>query len=267
MNQKTTNIESLSQIQLDAFATIEEKEVHLQKYYNEMMKSEMKKPDIRTKELNLKNPSLKAECIDLDFILSNKEDLDYIINQSRRSYYLSYLYIYFELETIENFLKTLNPTPGILADISIKHAGAYSKLFLRGEGINDLGRAMIITETEDKFIKELNKWVNQNPYDYWVEDDQCSIRYRIYLYHTEKRYKGRILPYEIQINKPKLYFFDKESGDHGVYETSRHNSFKSCVEIYKKHDVVVDVFMKELCNNNIISSYKYENFCVTGSFF
>jgi len=146
---------------------------------------------------------------------------------------------------------------------------AYTKLFLRAKPLNDLVRCMVVTNEPQSFYSKLNDWVSKNGFSYWFEDDTKKTTWKtlkIYLYNASKSYKGKIVPLEIQVTSPRLWFFTLASGQHYMYELRRLEQFARTKEYYEKYAMDPETLLQQLKNNNIDLYEEYNLMKAKGGF-
>ena len=268
---ETLEATKLSEIKLSAFLTIGDSRNDLRKYFRSTLEDEYNRAKEIDTSLLEEQPSLREKIIDLNFILSNDEDLKEILDQPRSDYYLSYLFIYFELEKIIEVMKKMKAAcPEDFIDIHIDAKESYSKLFMRGAPLSNLASATIATLNEKSSIQNLLQGLKANNFLYWVEKIKKSDSFsevKIFAYSKSKRYKGAILPFEITITRPNIYLHQLICGNDEGGEIEQFKNAEACNLIYEnyiKSQKNVDVLFSQLCGNNILSSKEIE-LCTKGT--
>ncbi len=216
----------------------------------------------------------KEQCLDLKFFFEekNKKDLEDI--QGKNSKYLSYLYYYFELPEIVEWLRKLNEgcTNITCSLISAKAStGACEKMFLRGKPLNDLLRATVVAADFFIFFENLNDFCKKTGFDYWIDDEENATGYKvlkIYIYKVNKSYKNKIVPVEIQLQTSQHYNFLKGSKSHQSYVIERIQQFVKCQEVYLEHNphVPMEDFIKPFLASGAILQSDWDKLNIRGDF-
>jgi hypothetical protein len=189
-------------------------------------------------------PEKAEEMIDLRFILQNKSVLDDFW-QKKRSWFFSCIEE-FELDKVADFIMKLNGEEGetgIMALLDYKVGDtAMVKLFLRAKPLNDLVRAVVLTERYEDFFAKLKDFAEKNKFYFWYENDQeVPSKFwrtvKIFLYKKGKTYYGRVVPVEIQVTTTSVWNYSKAANDHDRYEQVRLGQFEKCKQVYQSHNI------------------------------
>lgn len=232
---------------------------------------EINKTDL-TKFFKSKNPNLST--IDLEFFLKNIEDYDAMTTKLNfNHYYLSLLYIYFDVNTVLGWLKGFNTdrTRGISALISIEFPhSSYNKIFLKGKSLNDLVSATIITKDFSSFFKELDASTKNGAYQYWTETGKNNLGHETltcYLYNSTKTYKGKILPIEIVLKTPRQFCLEHalkhQLSPKEVIEDQKRKDYGDCLKMYERNNLrqaEMENYIDKLMNGDYILETDWEEF-------
>jgi len=260
---------SLQEIRLNAFNGITGTKGELVAFYEKELLEEMKDYFVTTN--GLKQGEKRNNFVDISFIFENAEDLDSIKTQAKKDYWLTFLAIHHRLVEAIDFFRSLNEDRSnqlCIVDIKTPES-AYVKLFLRAKPLNDLVRCMVVTNDPTPFYTKLNSFVEARGFTYWYEDDSTKANWRtlkIYLYHASRSYKGKIVPLEIQVTTPRLWFFTLASGQHYMYELRRLEQFSHCEQYCQKYGINLETLLQELKNNNIDLMDEYKLMLSKGNF-
>ena len=264
---ETVEATSLSQIRKSQNLAMGTSKQVVRKFLQKTLQDEYSKAKKIDISLLGEQLSLREKIIDLNFILSNDEDLQGILHQERSDYYLSYLFMFFELNKITETLTELKTAcPEDLIDINIETKEAYSKLFLRGMPLSNVASATVATLNEQNCFQSLLQRLKAGNFHYWVEENKKSDSFsevKIFVYSKLKRYKGAILPFEITITRPSISFYQQRCGSYEGDEIARFKRAEECIRIYENYQKSpknVDVLFSQLCNNNVLSSKDIEFF-------
>lgn len=148
------------------------------------------------------------------------------------------MFNYFEISKIVDWIKSLNEGNDLVAIARIKPVPSlYSRIFLRGQPLDSLATATIITEDFNIFVGKLNAFTEGHSFDYSTcQDPGTNLPTIVYLYNTKKAYKGRVVPFKIKVMTSKHFFLRKASKSEQSAKTKRLQQFCSCKKIYEEND-------------------------------
>ena len=196
--------------------------------------------------------------------------MDKLFSQKHPEEYFSNLFELFEIDLICNWLIGLDETSNFRVAVDVKlMSGIIIKVFFRGKLLNDMGRAKIVTEKAEEFLKEFINFVSSTDYLYWVEDDQKDPIFpvvKLYLYHKTKRYNGKIMPFEIQLSSPQQVRYAHACEFHKIYEMDRLAQIDNTREIYKKKGMKMADLANRLIKANMLKSEDWSKISLFGNF-
>lgn len=265
---------SLSEIKANAFLTMGDMSAYNTAHYDKAVAEQMKTSSIDTAALaDGASPSIDGRLIDVDFLFSNREDAEYVLDvQIRNNYYFSFLLNHFKASEITDWLKALP----VMVTVDIKNLhSAYTKLFLRGRPMSDLVRATVVVERPEEaavFFRELKALSGRGRFEYTYRDEQFNQRaqwrvVKIFIFPKGVTYKGHIMPVEVQVTTSRLHFLVKQSSWHRGYEVVRLNQFLKCKSVYEKHGHDVGEVLERLrARTGVDLTEEYERLSRGGDF-
>ena len=212
----------------------------------DMLAEEIKKTDPMS--FAKKNTRPNFSTVDLDFFLDNPEDYRGMTEELNfNHYYLTLLYIYFDVKKAMDWLKELNTNRerGISALISIEFPhSSYSKIFLKGKNLKDLVTATIVTKDFSSFFKELDDFTKDGVYQYWTETGKRILGHdtlTCYLYNSKKTYKNKILPVEIVLKTPRQFCLENalkhQLSPEEAIKTQKMEEYVNGLNIYERRNL------------------------------